>query len=150
MARKWKEDVSMDRKMIIAFLLVVFLISSSAPTLAEPMYKVNYKDVPAESVVKEGFAHVHVRYLVTEKQGAKNFAMRFFEFAPGGHTSYHTHPWEHEIFVKKGYGILISEDKKHTVKQGDVIFIPSGEPHQFINESNETLELICLIPLSGK
>ena len=137
----------MDRKMTIAFLLVVFLISSSVPTLAEPMYKVNYKDVPAESVVREGFAHVQVRYLVTEKHGAKNFAMRLFEFAPGGHTSYHTHPWEHEIFVKKGHGILISEDKKHAVGQGDVIFIPSGERHQFINESNETLELICLIPL---
>ncbi len=137
----------MYRKMIIAFLMLVFLVSSSVPTLAEPMYKVNYKDVPTESVVKEGFADVQVRYLVTEKQGAKNFAMRLFEFAPGGHTSYHTHPWEHEIFVKKGYGILISEDKKHAVKQGDVIFIPSGEPHQFINESNETLELICLIPL---
>ena len=137
----------MNRKMTIAFLLVVILISSSLPTIAEPMYKVNYKDVLAEPVVKEGFANVQVRYLVTEKQGARNFAMRLFEFAPGGHTSYHTHPWEHEIFVKKGHGILISEGKKHAVGQGEVIFIPGGERHQFINESNETLELICLIPL---
>ena len=140
----------MYRKMIVAFFVVGFLISSSVPTLAEPMYKVNYKDVPTEPVVKKGFVQVRARYLITEKQGAKNFAMRLFEFAPKGHTSYHTHPWEHEMFVKKGQGILVSEDKKHAVKQGDVIFIPSGEPHQFINESNETLELICLIPLSGK
>lgn len=137
----------MDRKMIVPFLLVVFLISSSVPTLAEGIYKVNYKEVSAQPVVREGFAHTQARYLITEKQGAKNFSMRLFEFSPGGHTSYHSHPWEHEIFVKKGHGILISEDKKHAVRQGDVIFIPSGEQHQFINESKEALELICLIPL---
>lgn len=140
----------MYKKRSFAFLVAGFLISISVPALAEPIYKVNYKDVPTESVMRKGFVNVRVRYLITEKQGAKNFTMRLFEFAPKGHTSYHTHPWEHEIFVKKGQGTLVSEDKKHAVKQGDVILIPSEEPHQFINESNETLELICLIPLSGK
>ncbi len=142
------KEVGMYRKMVIALLVVVFLIASSVPALAEPMFKVHYKDVPTEPVVKKGFVQVRARYLITEKQGAKNFAMRLFEFAPGGHTSYHTHPWEHEIFVKKGRGILVSEGKQHAIEQGDVIFIPSEEPHQFKNESNETLELICLIPLN--
>jgi quercetin dioxygenase-like cupin family protein len=137
----------MDRKMIMISLLVVFWISTLVPTLAEAIYKVNYKQVPAEPVLREGFVHVQARYLITEKQGAKNFAMRLFEISPGGHTSYHTHPWEHEIFVKKGHGILISEDERYVVGEGDVIFIAPGEKHQFRNESEQTLELICLIPL---
>ena len=136
----------MDRKMTIAFLLVVFLISSSVPTLAEPMYKVNYKDVPAESVVREGFAHVQVRYLVTEKHGAKNFAMRLFEFAPGGHTSYHTHPWEHEIFILEGEGIVIGGEQQQRFKEGHVIFIPPNEKHQIKNTSKRTAKFLCLIP----
>jgi len=140
-------SMCMDRKIIIALLLVVFLFSSSVPTLAGDIYKVNYEEVSAKPVEREGFAHTRARYLITEEQGAKNFAMRLFEFDPGGHTSYHSHPWEHEIFVKKGHGVLVSEDVRHAVKQGDVIFIPGGERHQFINESDQTLELICLIPL---
>lgn len=137
----------MDRKMIVIFLLMVLVIPISVATLAEAMYKVSYKEVPAKPVEKEGFVHVQVRYLIGKDQGAKNFAMRLFEIAPGGHTSYHTHPWEHEIFVKRGHGIFISEDERYVIGEGDVIFIPSGERHQFRNESKETLELICLIPL---
>ncbi len=137
----------MDRKMIIVSLLMVLVVPISVPTLAEAMYKINYKEVPAESVEEEGFAHVQFHYLIGKDQGAKNFAMRLFEIGPGGHTSYHTHPWEHEIFVKKGHGILVSEDERHAIREGDVIFIPPGERHQFRNESKETLELICLIPL---
>lgn len=137
----------MHRKMIIISVLMVLFVWTPVQTLAEPMYKLNYQHIPAKPVMQEGFADVQVRYLITEKQGAKNFAMRLFEFAPGGHTSYHTHPWEHEIFVKKGQGIVVSEDRRHFIREGDIIFIPSGERHQFINESNKTLEIICLIPL---
>ncbi len=105
----------------------------------------NYRDIEAEEVEEET-ENVKVRWLITKDIGAKNFAMRLFEIAPGGFTPLHEHPWEHEVFVLKGSGIVKSSTDEMEFKEGDVIFIPPNETHQFNNKSNESLEFLCLIP----
>ena len=86
------------------------------------------------------------RDVITDKDGAPNFAMRVFEVGPGISTPLHSHPWEHEVFILSGQGVVISEQRE-TKKEGSVIFIPPNEPHHFTNKGNEPLRFVCLIPL---
>ena len=115
------------------------------------MKLINYKDVPAEKVTEPGAQDVNIRWVISEKDKAPNFAMRVFEVNPGGFTPYHNHPWEHEVFIVNGVGVLITEGKKRSpFKSGDVIFVPGGENHQFKNNSKDKLTFLCMIPIQKK
>jgi quercetin dioxygenase-like cupin family protein len=106
----------------------------------------HYKDVPPDPAGEAGAQGIGIRWLITERDGAPNFAMRVIEVEPGGHSPFHRHPWEHEVFILEGAGMLVQEGKESPFSKGDVIFVPPGELHQFKNSSQDTLEFICLIP----
>ncbi|MDY6863732.1 MAG: cupin domain-containing protein [Thermodesulfobacteriota bacterium] len=106
-----------------------------------------YKDIKANKVEDHEAIKTKIRTLISEKDGARNFIMRLFEIEPGGHTPLHKHPWEHEVFIKEGEGVLVIEKRELPLKRGDVIFILPGELHQFKNNSGELLEILCLIPV---
>ncbi|MDD4307690.1 MAG: cupin domain-containing protein [Thermoplasmata archaeon] len=110
------------------------------------MKHMHYTDVEEQIPTEEGVKDVTVRWVISDKDGAKNFAMRVFTFQPGGHTPHHKHDWEHEIFVLEGNGIIRSDDKREPLKPGDFMFIKPGEMHQMRNESDKIFRVICLIP----
>ena len=100
-----------------------------------------------EEIVKEdGFKGVKVRWLITKEDGAENFAMRYFEIEPGGHSAYHSHTWEHETFILEGHGLVVCGDEERRVGPGYVIFIPPNVPHHFESLGDEALRFLCLIP----
>ena len=78
--------------------------------------------------------------------GAENFVMRLFEMAVGGHSTYHNHPWEHEVFILEGEGLVVGEDLERSFGVGDAIFIPQNEKHQFKNAGEKTVKFLCLVP----
>jgi quercetin dioxygenase-like cupin family protein len=71
------------------------------------------------------------------------------EIAPGGHTTKHTHAWEHEIFVHSGSGEIFGNQEWSSFKIGDVVLVPGNEEHQIKNTGSETLTFICLVPSSA-
>ena len=93
----------------------------------------NTNDIDKVPVTMEGSSGCHVRWLVGEKDGAPNFAMRQFEVAPGGYTPRHFHPYEHEIFVLEGAGEVIDGNTPRPLKAGDVVLVQPDEVHQFRN-----------------
>jgi len=95
---------------------------------------------------EEGANGVTVRWLLKKDQGAENFYMRLFEMEPGGHSPLHSHPWEHEIFILEGSGIVTGGSKETHFSKGDVIFLPPGEEHQLRNSGKDTVRFLCLIP----
>jgi len=105
----------------------------------------HYTSVKADDA-EGGATKTKVRWLITEKLGAPNFAMRLFEMAPSGYSPLHSHSWEHEVFILKGDGQLYDGCNTLPLKAGDVIFIPPNEQHQFKNTSKKTLEFLCLVP----
>jgi quercetin dioxygenase-like cupin family protein len=109
------------------------------------MKKFNFQDVTKEELGK-GCKGVSIRWLITDKIGAENFAMRMFEVEPEGHTPLHAHEWEHEVFVLSGEGIVVGKEGEEKIKHGDVIFMPSDETHQFRNIGSEDLKFLCLVP----
>ena len=57
----------------------------------------NFRDVETEEVSAPGANGVSIRWLISEEDGAPDFALRLFEVKPGGHTPYHKH--EMDLFI---------------------------------------------------
>ncbi len=110
------------------------------------MKHMHYTEVEEQIPTEEGVQGTAVRWLISDKDGAKNFAMRVFTIQPGGNTPHHQHDWEHEIFVLEGNGVLRSGEKREPLRPGDFIFIKPGKMHQMRNESGKVFRVLCLIP----
>ncbi len=113
------------------------------------MKKMHVQEVPEKTVNMEGARDCTVRWLISEQDGAPNFAMRQFELAPGGQTPRHHHPYEHEIFVLEGEGVAWEGDQPHPMRAGDVFLVQPDEVHQFRNTGSAPLRMLCLIPNSA-
>ena len=96
----------------------------------------------------EGTERCSLRWLITQEDGAKNYAMRLFELEPGGSIPLHAHVnTEHEIFIIEGCGTLNDGKENYEIKRGDAIFTKPGDKHSFKNNSNQPLRFICVIPI---
>jgi quercetin dioxygenase-like cupin family protein len=102
--------------------------------------------VEQQTVLLKGAKGCTVRWLISDCDGATNFAMRQFELAPGGHTPQHTHPYEHEVYVLEGEGVVLEGETEHAVQAGDVIFVCPDEVHQFRNPHARPFKFLCLVP----
>jgi len=109
----------------------------------------HYTDVD-EAEVSAPAKGVKVRWLINEETGAPNFAMRQFTLDLDGQTPRHAHPWEHEVFIRLGAGMVLGEGGEEPVKPGDVVYMPPDEEHQFRNTGDEELVFLCLIPHQKK
>lgn len=106
--------------------------------------------VPSAEVTMPGSQNCRVRWLVDEKDGAPNFAMRQFDVAPGGFTPRHSHPYEHEVFVLEGEGEILDGDAPRALRPGTVVFVAPDEVHQFRNTGTSPLRFLCLVPNSHR
>jgi len=108
---------------------------------------VKVKDVKPEPVTEGGAKGVTVRWLISEKDGAPNFSMRYFEVEPGGKTPEHSHPWEHEMFILEGEGEVVIGNEKYRLAPFTAVYVPPNELHYVVNTSkDQVLKLLCLIP----
>ena len=103
---------------------------------------ISYGEIEAKEV--EGSSKLKLRWLNTE--GSRNFAVRHCEIEPDGYSPYHNHPWEHEMFVLEGKGIVIGDKEAKAISPGDSISIPANETHQIKNSGEKTLRILCMIP----
>ena len=94
--------------------------------------------------------NVEKRLLIGPKQDAPNFAMRKFTLQVGGHTPYHTHAWEHEVYVLSGSGVVEFAGGFENVTAGDYVYVPPNDEHQFKNVGAAALEFLCIVPLEGE
>jgi len=88
---------------------------------------------------------VEMRVLITEREGAPRFAMRIFKLDPDGHTPYHSHEWEHEVYILEGTGIVRGKDGERDLRAGDSVFLAPHEEHQF-RAGRAGLQFICCVP----
>jgi len=93
---------------------------------------------------------IQKRVLVGPAQGAPTFVMRQFEVPPGSESPYHTHDWEHEVYILAGSGAAVSEGGETPVQPGDAVLVPPNELHCFRNTGPQTLTFLCLVPLRGE
>jgi quercetin dioxygenase-like cupin family protein len=84
--------------------------------------------------------------VINDSDGAPHFAMRVFDVQPGRSTPYHSHWWEHEVFVLEGKGVAVSAQGEAPIAPGTVLLVDGDEMHQFRNTGDQVLRFICLIP----
>jgi len=106
-----------------------------------------YSAVPAEKVTMAGAENVTIRWLLGKGSPAPNFWLRLFEVQPGGHSPYHTHPSEHEIFILAGCGRINAKERSYAVTAGSFALVEPNEEHQFENTGSEALKFLCLVPI---
>ncbi len=114
------------------------------------MKVIEYKKASEEKVSDPGARDVYKRVLIGPDDAAQRFYMRRFRVLAGGHTPFHSHDFEHEVFVICGRGLLQTSTQPRELSPGTVVFIPSGEEHQFRNIGEGDLEFLCLIPADNK
>ena len=107
------------------------------------------EQVENRPVQMDGAEGCTVRQLIQETDGAPNFAMRQFTVEPGGHTPKHHHPYEHEVYVLEGSGIVIDGDEERQLGAGDCVFVAPDDVHQFRNTGDQPMKFLCLVPNSG-
>jgi quercetin dioxygenase-like cupin family protein len=93
--------------------------------------------------------HVRKQVLVGPNEGAENFVLRLFTLGPGGSTPHHSHPWEHEVYVLKGEGKVVT-DRETPLGPGHTVFVAPDEIHHFENAGNGSLEFLCIVPVEGE
>ena len=102
----------------------------------------DYRDVGAS----EEAPGVDMRVVIGPEEDAPNFVMRVFDVRPGSSTPFHTHPWEHEVYVLSGEAVVRGESDETRLKAGSVVYVKPEEVHCFLNVGDEVLRFICVIP----
>lgn len=107
------------------------------------MKVVNVRDLEAKDA---GMAGVRIRVAIGRNEGAPNFVMRYFDVAPGRSTADHSHAWEHEVYVAKGEGAVVTAEGATLIREGDTVYVAPEERHHFENRGEGTLEFVCVVP----
>jgi quercetin dioxygenase-like cupin family protein len=110
------------------------------------MKVVHHEKIELAPVEMQGAKDVRIRCLIGEQDGAPSFTMRQFLIAPGGYTPSHRHPYEHEVYVLEGAGVVLEAGVEHPLRPGTVVYVPPDQEHQFRNTGSTALKFLCLIP----
>ncbi len=112
------------------------------------MKTIKLKDIEKIKVDMEGAKDVWRQVPISKNDGTPSFSFRVFTVAPGGHTPYHTHPFEHLNYVISGRGALVNEKgDKQALQTGDFAMVLPDEKHQYKNISGtEPFVMICAVP----
>jgi len=103
--------------------------------------------IERKRIEEDSARDVDIRWVISESEGAQNYAMRLISVKPEGHSPYHQHPWEHEVFVVKGRGVLVTAGRRDNFEPGDAIYVAPNEFHQFECEGDEELQFVCVVPI---
>ncbi len=93
----------------------------------------------------KGKGKLTVRWLLGEPEGAPNFEMRYFSLTGEISTDWHSHEWEHQVFVVAGKGKFKNKDGEVELKPGQALFVAPGEQHHFICPGDQ-FDFICVVP----
>ena len=110
----------------------------------------NIRDVTPDAGLRaeEGWNRMQVQWLCTEETvGSQHAVLGRTVFPPGGAShERHTHDFAEEIlYVVSGHGRAISGDEEFEIGPGDVVFVPVGDVHYFVNTSEtEPMETLWL------
>lgn len=109
-----------------------------------------FAEVKKEKVTMADTKDTYVRWLIGEDSPAPHFHMRLFEIEPGGHTPFHSHDFEHEVYILSGNGRLNTEVNSIILEKDSFALVMPGEKHQFENTGNTSFKFLCLIPKEQK
>jgi quercetin dioxygenase-like cupin family protein len=71
--------------------------------------------------------------------------LRYFEVAPGGHTTLERHEHAHAVLIEHGRGRCLVSDRVYDVAKHDLVHVPPLTWHQFQADKNDPLGFLCMV-----
>jgi quercetin dioxygenase-like cupin family protein len=71
--------------------------------------------------------------------------LRYFEVAPGGHTTLERHEHAHAVIIERGRGRCLIGDRVFDVAEHDLVHVPPLTWHQFQSAADEPLGFLCMV-----
>lgn len=97
-----------------------------------------------EPYIKEEVKGVRVLRLLKPENASQDFAMRTYILDSGGHTALEFHDHEHGVYVLEGVLQAKISAELIELRPGDVVYISSNEPHQFLNPWPQSAKFLCV------
>lgn len=87
------------------------------------------------------------RELSGKRGETQAFHLRYFEIAPGGYSSLERHQHEHVVVPVRGHGEVRFGCYIFRIGFGDIVYVASGDPHQFRNpeDATEPFGFLCIV-----
>ena len=71
--------------------------------------------------------------------------LRYFEVAPGGHSTLERHRHVHAVLVLRGRGRCLVGDVVHALAEHDLVTVPAHTWHQFRAADDAPLGFLCMV-----
>jgi S-methyl-1-thioxylulose 5-phosphate methylthiotransferase len=71
--------------------------------------------------------------------------LRYFEVAPGGHSTLERHRHTHAVLILRGHGTVRIGETTHAVAERDLVTIDPLVWHQFHAATGSALGFLCLV-----
>jgi quercetin dioxygenase-like cupin family protein len=105
-----------------------------------------WEEVPVLAYKREGEAPFKdVTRQVLFEDPALAAQLRYFEVAPGGHTTLERHQHVHAVVIVRGRGRCLIGETVHDLAERDLVHIPTMTWHQFRAPADEALGFLCLV-----
>jgi mannose-6-phosphate isomerase-like protein (cupin superfamily) len=82
------------------------------------------------------------REFVGEDHGGVGICAIFVDAAPGRGPRLHQHPYDEVFVVQEGRATMTVGDERHEVGPGEIVVVPAGNPHAFVNSGDGPLRQI--------
>lgn len=76
------------------------------------------------------------------EHGGTGISMIFVDAAPGSGPSLHRHDYDEVFVVQEGQATMTAGDRELVVSAGDIVVVPAGQPHAFVNSGEGPLRQI--------
>ena len=105
-----------------------------------------WRDVEVLSYKREGAAPFRdvTRQVLFDLPGLA-CQLRYFEVAPGGHTTLERHVHAHAVVIERGRGRVLVGDAIHDVAPHDLVHVPAMAWHQFVAADDAPLGFLCMV-----
>jgi mannose-6-phosphate isomerase-like protein (cupin superfamily) len=106
-----------------------------------------WEDVPVLSYKEEGGTHFRsiTRQVLFDDGDGTGAQLRYFEIAPGGHSTLERHDHVHSVMVVRGRGQALVGREIHDLATNDLVRVPPQTWHQFRATTGEPLGFLCLV-----
>jgi quercetin dioxygenase-like cupin family protein len=95
---------------------------------------------------KDGGPYKNVtRQVLFEGKDTLPAQWRYFEVAPGGHSTLERHEHLHNVLILRGRGTCMVGDEVQEINEHDLIHVPCLTWHQFRAADDAPLGFLCLV-----
>jgi mannose-6-phosphate isomerase-like protein (cupin superfamily) len=73
------------------------------------------------------------------EHGGTGISIIFVDSAPGGGPALHRHDYDEVFIVQEGRATMTAGDRQIEAGPGDIVVVPAGTPHGFVNSGEGQL-----------